>query len=158
MRRYTLSAAMLLLAGVGLVTAQAKPDFSGERALNRQASTLSPAVAASVQDGMLRIQHDEPKIRVALRLVFDGKPFETVFERLIDGQEINDSRQGRRSVSSVGWDGDTLVFEDRSSGPNCETTLTIRYELQDGGRTIRATETIRGCGRDQDNVWVFERR
>jgi hypothetical protein len=36
-------------------------------------------------------------------------------------------------------------------------TISFRYELQDGGRRLRAAEQIRGGGRDQDNVWVFER-
>jgi hypothetical protein len=33
----------------------------------------------------------------------------------------------------------------------------LRYELQEGGRRLRAVEQIRGAGRDQDNLWVFER-
>jgi hypothetical protein len=36
--------------------------------------------------------------------------------------------------------------------------MSWRYELNDGGRRLTATEQIRGGGRDQDNVWVFERR
>jgi hypothetical protein len=35
--------------------------------------------------------------------------------------------------------------------------MTRRYELLDGGRRLRATEQIRGAGRDQDNVWEFAR-
>ena len=41
--------------------------------------------------------------------------------------------------------------------PNGEMTIVFRYELQGGGRRIRASEQLRGGGRDQDNVWVFER-
>jgi hypothetical protein len=37
-------------------------------------------------------------------------------------------------------------------------TLSFRYELVDGGRRLRAVEQIRGAGRDQDNVWLFDRR
>jgi hypothetical protein len=36
-------------------------------------------------------------------------------------------------------------------------TIAFRYELQDSGRRLQATERLRGGGRDQDNVWVFER-
>jgi hypothetical protein len=32
-----------------------------------------------------------------------------------------------------------------------------RYELTDGGRRMRASERMRGAGRDQDNVWAFDR-
>jgi hypothetical protein len=36
-------------------------------------------------------------------------------------------------------------------------TMTWRYELDGTGRILTATERIRGAGREQDNVWVFER-
>jgi hypothetical protein len=157
MGKYMLIAAAFVMTDTGILAAQQKPDFSGERILNRQASVLSPAMSG-VQSGTQRIEHDEPTIRVHLTLVVDGKPFETVLERLTDGRDITESRQGRPSISSVRWDGEALVFSMRSSGPNCEGTLSIRYELRDGGRTVQATERIRGCDRDQDNVWVFERR
>ena len=157
MARYMLMAAVCLLTNMGIVASHQKPDFSGERILNRQASTLSPAMIG-VQRGTQRIEHAEPSIRVHLTLFVDGRPFETVVERFTDGREITESRQGRPMMSSVQWDGEALVFSTRSSGPNCEGTLSIRYELRDGGRTVEATEKIRGCGRDQDNVWVFERQ
>jgi len=157
MVRYMLIAAVLLLTGAGTLAGQQKPDFSGERILNRQASTLSPAMSG-VQSGTQRIEHNEPSIRVHLTLVADSRPFETVLERFTDGREVTETRQGLPTVSSVRWDGDALVFSTRGSGPTCEGSLSIRYELQDGGRTVQATENIRGCGRDQDNMWVFQRR
>ena len=45
----------------------------------------------------------------------------------------------------------------RIQRPDGEMTISFRYELQDGGRRLRATEQVRGGGRDQDNLWVFER-
>ena len=38
-----------------------------------------------------------------------------------------------------------------------EMTISFRYELQGNGRRLPAAEQLRGGGRDQDNVWVFER-
>jgi hypothetical protein len=60
-------------------------------------------------------------------------------------------------VSSLRWDGDALVATSRVEIPNGEMTIAFRYELEDGGRRLRASEVLRGGGRDQDNVWVFER-
>jgi len=157
MSRCTL-AAIFFLAGVTIVIAQEKPDFSGEWKLNRQASTLSPNVAAAAQSGSLRIEHHEPKFTAHQIIVLDGKPFESKFELLSDGREVatTDDR-GRRTVSTLRWDGDALVVAWRIQGSGGEVTISFRYELQDGGRRLRATEQIRGGGRDQDNVWVFER-
>ena len=157
MSRCTL-AAVFVLAGITIVIAQQKPDFSGEWKLNRQASTLSPNVAAVAQSGSLRIEHREPKFAAHQTIVLDGKPFESKFELLSDGREVatTDDR-GRRTVSTLRWDGDALVVAWRIQGSGGEVTISFRYELQDGGRRLRAAEQIRGGGRDQDNLWVFER-
>ena len=55
----------IILALAALVLAQAKPDFSGEWILNRQASTLS-AIAAVVQSGVVQIEHQDPTERFNL--------------------------------------------------------------------------------------------
>jgi len=39
-----------------------------------------------------------------------------------------------------------------------EMTIVFRYELLDDGRRLRAMERLRGGGRDQDNIWIFDRR
>jgi hypothetical protein len=149
--------AVAFLAGAMTVIAQQKPDFSGAWKLNPQASTLSPAVAAAVQSGALRIEHREPTFTAHLTIMLDGKPFDSKFELLSDGREVTATDRGRRFVSSLRWDGDALVATWRNQGPESEVTISFRYELQDGGRRLRAAEQIRGGGRDQDNLWVFER-
>jgi hypothetical protein len=68
----------------------------------------------------------------------DGKPFDVRFER------------------ASNWDGDVLAFIDRVNTPDDELTISFRYELQDGGRRLRAVEQLRGA-REQDNVWIFDR-
>jgi hypothetical protein len=85
----------------------------------------------------------------------NGQPFNTVVERTTDGREVSSTQQGRSSASSFKWDGNALVFSARAQGQNCEGTVSIRYDLEENGRRIRATEKIRGCSRDQDNVWIF---
>jgi hypothetical protein len=116
-----------------------KPDFTGEWTLNLEASALSPVVAPAVQSGFARIEHREPTVSVHLNITMDGKPFEVRFKR------------------ASNWDGDALVFTDRTQTPNGELTISFRYELQDSGRRLRAAEQLRGAGREQDNVWVFDR-
>jgi YD repeat-containing protein len=152
----TFIAAAVFLAGAMTEIAQPKPDFSGEWKLNRQASTLSPIVAPAAQSGVLRIEHREPRFTSHLTIVLDGKPFESKFELLSDGREVA-TTDDRGRVSTLRWDGDALVATWRTQGPVAEVTISFRYELQDGGRRLRAAEQIRGGGRDQDNLWVFER-
>ena len=116
-----------------------QPDFSGEWTLNREASTLSPVVAPVVESGALRIDHREPTVSVHLSITMDGKAFEVRFER------------------PSCWDGDALVFTDAVPTPNGDMTIAFRYELRDDGRRVHAVERLRGAGREQDNVWVFDR-
>jgi len=116
-----------------------KPDFSGEWTLNIEASTLSPVVAPVVQHGFVHIEHREPTVAVHLCITMDGTPFDVRFERA--------SR----------WDGETLDFTDTTPTPNGDLVISFRYQLEDAGRRLRATERLRGAGREQDNVWVFDR-
>ena len=157
MPRHIVIAAVVALAGTMTAVAQQKPDFSGEWQLNRQASMLSPIVAPVAQSGTLRIEHKEPTFKCHMTIVFDGKPVDTKYEMLSDGRETVATEQGRRTASSLRWDGDALVATSRVAIPNGEMTISFRYELEDGGRRLRASEQLRGGGRDQDNVWVFER-
>jgi hypothetical protein len=116
-----------------------KPDFSGEYVLDRPASSLSPA-ASAMTGATLRIEHREPRFKCAGKLVAgDAIANEFTFE-----------------IPTI-WDGDVLVNQMHIDAHGPAFTMTWRYELLDGGLRLRATETIRGGGRDQDSVWTFTR-
>jgi len=89
------------------------------------------------------------------KFVADGKTVEFSFERLTDGRDV---AVGDNEVSRLYWEGDALVSEDRTGTPDPVLTISWRYELIDSGRRLRAVEQVRGGGRDQDNVWEFERQ
>ena len=116
-----------------------KPDFSGEWTLNVAACALSPVVAPAVQRGYARIEHHEPTVSVALSITMNGEPVDVRFQR------------------PSNWDGDVLAFTDTVPTPDGDLTIAFRYELQASGTRLRATERLRGAGREQDNVWVFDR-
>ena len=59
-------------------SAQAKPDFSGEWVLNRQASTLPPPVS-NVESGVVYIEHREPEFRFRRTYVIAGTSRDAVF-------------------------------------------------------------------------------
>ena len=130
-----------------------KPDFSGEWILNRQASTLSSG-AAAIEGGVVwRIDHREPSFRFQTTITAGGKSVEYAYECLSDGKEV--AREG--SVNSLRWDGEALVFTGQSQSSDGLWTISFRYELLEEGRRLRAVEQIRSAGRDQDNIWMFER-
>jgi len=131
-----------------------KPDFSGEYVLDRTASSLSPDTSGMVTAHM-RIDHNEPRFRCAARFASQNDAVEFSFERFTDGREGDASVPG---TSRCYWEQEALVSEDRIAVGDGTMLMTWRYELTAGGRRLRATERIRGGGRDQDNVWEFERQ
>ena len=134
-----------------------KSDFSGEYVLDRGASTLSSG-AAAVQSAVLGIEHREPTIRCEAKFAFENTTFEFALERVSDGREVVGKEEHATTVSSLHWDGHALVFIDRTDGPDASVTMSWRYELVEDGRRLRAVEQIRGGGRDQDNIWMFDRQ
>jgi hypothetical protein len=143
----------ITMSGVG----QEKPDFSGEWILDRQASTLSPG-ADAMRSGVVRIEHREPTFRYKAAFVSEGGPLEYEYELLSDGRESVSTQQGITTASSLRWEGDALVASWRIHRPEGEMKISFRHELLDAGRRLRAAEQLRSSGRDQDNVWIFERR
>ena len=120
-----------------------KPDFSGEYVLNRSASTLSAAGAASVESARIRIEHQEPRFRSEFTYIFtNGHRFEGAFDLTSD------------EGPALLWDGEALVFTHSSDG----TTMTFRYELIGPAGRLRMSEEVRGTDHDQDNIWIFDRQ
>jgi hypothetical protein len=133
-----------------------KRDFSGEYDFNLQASKFS-AGAAAVRNAVVRIDHREPLVRVQGEFSFEDTSFNYKIERETDGREVVDGKEPL-TTSSLRWFGESLVFDDRTDVPGAPVTTSWRYELDASGRRLTAIERVRGGGRDQDNVWVFDRR
>jgi hypothetical protein len=149
--------AVVLLALAIPAAAQNKPNFSGEWVMNRQASTLSTA-ASPIQSGNVSIEHHEPAFRYKASLRAGTAPIEYEFQATTDGRDVAGTLQGRAVVTRLTWDGNALVLTSRIERADGDMRISFRYELLENGRRLRATEQLRGGGRDQDNIWVFDRR
>jgi hypothetical protein len=129
-----------------------KPDFSGEWTLNRQACTLSPG-ADAIRTGVVRIEHRDPKFRYQASFVSDTGTVQSEFELMSEEREAAGTEQEMTNGASLRWEGDALVFIYAGGG----LKITFRYELMDAGRRLQAVEQLRGNGRTQDNIWIFDR-
>jgi hypothetical protein len=121
--------------------------------VKRYISALS-SNAAAFQSGLMRIEHREPIFRFQIRMIADGKPVEHAGDGLTDGKEV----AGEGTLTRLWWDGDVLVMSCEPQSRDAEWAMAFRYELLDEGSRLRWSEKIRGGGRDQENIWVFERR
>lgn len=125
--------------------------------MNLQDSALSTAVAESIRRGSMEIDHEDPRFAVHLTLVFDEQPFDVKFELSTDDPDGLVADRNAPLVTSLRWDGDVLVSTFTERGPYGEVVISFRYSLEAGGRRLRAVEEVRGGGRDQDNLWIYDR-
>jgi hypothetical protein len=151
----------LLLAALILVrapvSAQQRPDFSGDWTLDRSASSLQGEMSA-VEGGTVRIQHREPSFAFTRTFVIKAQPIDTSFEVQTDGRELANVNRGLASKSRMEWQGNSLLLTVLIDGPRGTVTNVVRYELLDGGRTLRAVEDVGGAAPIHHNVWMFARR
>jgi hypothetical protein len=149
---------MMLAVALNTVAAQQKPDFSGEWVLNREASSLPAPV--KVTSGVVRIDHREPVFSFHRNYVIDGVSREAQFTVKTGGSEQAQEgpTKGLTTISTLRWDGNALVLAMRIKGPDFEATNDVRYELQEGGRRLRASERGRGPHENHDAVWIYDRR
>jgi hypothetical protein len=106
----------------------------------------------------VRIEHRDPTFRYKAVIKSETDSVQYEFEFQTDGREMAGTQQGMATASSLRWEGEALVLSSRIQRSSGEMKIVFRYELLDDGRRLRAAEQIRGAGRDQDNVWIFERR
>jgi hypothetical protein len=153
---------MLVALAIGAVVcvsaaAQQRWDFSGEWVLNRAASLLQGETAA-VESSVLRIEHREPSFSFARTLVVQQQSFDARYVIQTDGREVAGGQNGQTSRSRLEWQGNSLVLTALIRGPRGEVSNVVRYELLDGGHTLRAIEDLGGAAPPHHNVWMFERR
>jgi hypothetical protein len=136
------------------MNSSAKPDFSGEWVLNRKASHLTGG-ASAMETGILRIDNRDPKCGFQMSMSAGSEAVERAWECSLS-DEIPVVTNG--FYSRLFWEGDALVFECGSKGPDEMWSMLWQYELLESGQRLRAVEQMRGRGSDFDNTWIFEKR
>jgi hypothetical protein len=157
MRSPLLYLALLISCFPPAASGRQHPDFSGEWTLDRPASSLQGEMTA-VESGVVRIQHREPSFGFSRTFVVKAQPIDTSFEIQTDGREVAHSSRGLASRSRMEWQGTSLLLTVLIDGPRGTVSNVVRYELLDGGRTLRAVEDVGGAAPTHHNVWMFVRR
>jgi hypothetical protein len=145
---------------LGTVAAgQNLPNFTGEWRLDLVSSRLHEDYSV-LERGVVQIDHREPAFAFRRTFVVKGEPNDTSYDVSTDGREWRTDRPGGGvTVATMRWDKTALVLTQRITDPRAGELLnTVRYELTDQGRTLRATEDFNGAGRSHHNVWIFRRQ
>jgi hypothetical protein len=112
----------------------------------------------AVEGGVVRIQHREPSFGFSRTFLVKAQPIDGSFEIQTDGREVANSSRGLASRSRLEWQGTSLLLTVLIEGPRGTVSNVVRYELLDGGRTLRAVEDVGGAAPTHHNVWMFVRR
>lgn len=151
------ASALSVLAGpADKPSVQVHPNFSGEWKLDAHRSQLAPPFR-DISEGKVHIEHRDPLFSFKREFVQGGEKTTVSFALPTDGQEVAGSEDGMPTRETLKWDGDTLVFLTIFRAPQGEARNTVRYALQDGGKTLIAAETFRGPRVSYDNLWVLSK-
>ena len=142
-----------LLAGPA--PASDRPDFSGHWVLSTTRSSLA---RGGITGGSLRINHAEPRFRLARVFQTGDGPDYVSYELTTDDIARTSTSDGAKRRSRLRWEGNELVLDETIEMGGRTATNVVRYSLADGGATLTARESFRGPRLTYDNVWVFERR
>ena len=147
-----------LAAGISAAS-QERPNFTGDWTLDLKASQLHQDFRA-LERSVVRIDHREPAFTFRRTVVVKGQQNEASYDVTTDGREHRGvAPNGGVSVSTMHWEQMALVIHQRIADPKAgELKISVRYELIDDGRTLRATEDFEGGGRSHHNVWIFRRQ
>jgi len=154
-----LAASLVVGLATGVATrAQERPNFTGDWTLDLQNSQLHEDYRA-LERGAVRIDHREPSFTFRRTFFVKGQPIEASYDVTTDGREHrSEGPRGGVTVATMHWEQVALVVRQRISDPRAgQLDNTVRYELLDNGKTLRATEDFTGGGRSHHNVWIFRR-
>lgn len=135
---------------------QAHPDFSGKWTLDLSRCHLAEHFS-DVTAGVVRIEHREPSFLFRRAFTQSGEATTVAFKLTTDGKEVEGIEDGMPTRQNLTWSGNVLVFVTIYRAPRGEARNTVRYSIQDGGRTLRAEESFRGPRLSYDNIWVFSK-
>jgi len=146
-----------VLLSFSFVYTQTIVDFSGEWLLNKERSQFQLKILDSLEKGVVRIDHKEPVFRLHRVFTSNGHDDSLSYELTTDGKEATTQEGDQKHISRLYWEEDTLVYVTRIFAPQGEATNTVRYHLEENGRTLQTEEQFSGPRLKYDNLWVFEK-
>lgn len=144
--------ALLALLVVSLF---AKPNVSGDWKLNNSKSDLGPMPPPSSMT--MKIAHDDPKLKVAVKQVGDQGEFEWEAAYTTDGKESKNEVRGNPSVSVVKWAGDALVLDTKAKWEDNELTINDKWTLSEDGKTLTVERKFSSSMGEMQQKLVFEK-
>lgn len=125
---------MLLTAAIGVVQAQAKPNFTGTWKMNVGKSEFGSMPAPDSRTD--KIGHEDPSLKDNVTQSGQQGDMTSDLTYSTDGKQTTNTIRGNEFKSTAKWDGDELVIENKGAFNGQDVTLSDRWSLSADGKTI----------------------
>ena len=149
----TMTAAVLAM---GVASAQAKPNFSGDWKLNIEKSNFGqmPAPTSSTE----KITHNDPELKVVTAQTGGFGDYTSEFSFTTDGKDCPNQLNDFKITSKVTWDGDTLLFDSKMDFQGNAMTGSEKWTLSPDGKTLTIARHISGPMGEGDTTSILEKQ
>jgi hypothetical protein len=154
MSRFTIG--LLALSTLLADAAFAKPNFSGDWKMNASQSDFGqfPAPSSMTQ----KITHDDPSLKVVTKMATGNGDFDMEASYTTDGKESANQFGPNQMKSVLKWDGETLIVETKGQFGDSGFTLTDKWDLAAGGKTLTIRRHWASSRGEMDQKIVFDKQ
>ncbi|HVO76113.1 MAG TPA: hypothetical protein VMT35_18965 [Ignavibacteriaceae bacterium] len=131
-----------------------KPNFTGTWKFNPKLSSLQIKPPEST---IFVIDHQDKKLRLQRKHLFEGKEDIFSIELEINGNEVITAGNDYNVSSSAYWESKTLVFNSTIFRKDLKAANIVRYSLSSDGNVITAQEHFRSAELNYDNIWIMDK-
>jgi hypothetical protein len=146
----------LAVASFGLVSAQAKPNFSGTWKANIAKSDFGALPAPDSRTD--KIVHEDPDLKDTMTVVGQMGESTADLKYSTDGKESTNTVRGNEIKSTAKWDGDELTIAGKGSFNGADLTLNDRWSLSADGKTLTITRHLASPAGETDQKIVLEKQ
>jgi hypothetical protein len=159
-----------LMIGVAAVSAQKGANFSGTWELDKSKSQLPQRQADGIKSSTWIVTQDGGQITVEQKTEYAegaggpgggrGRGMAGPITVKLDGSETTSETPRGKTVSKAKWlDGGALEITSVTTGGNGSTrTSTEKFELADGGKTLKVVRKSEGRNGPQESTWVLAKK
>ena len=153
---YRFAIAILAIATLAVLPALAASNFTGDWKLNTSKSNFGemPPPQSMTQ----KIAHNEPKLKVAVKMSGQMGDIEFESNYTTDGKECTNEFRGSSSKSTVKWSGDALLFEMKGRFGDTDFTMRDKWSLSEGGKTLTFERHFSSSMGEGDQKLVFDKQ
>lgn len=148
-------AALTFLAPVPAL-AQGLPNLSGTWVLAADKSDFGPMPGPTSRTDV--IEHQEPKLTIKRTVVTANGEVSSTLVYEVDGKAYKNTAGGAEIVSTLKWDGQTLVMSSTVPNPQGEVTIVDRYTLSADGNTLTQARTLSLGGQEAAQTMVLTKK